>query len=122
MKKWLLAILLLVISGLGYVFYQYQQIAAEADEQVEADIKLLEQEFRAQTSEALTGLHEQDNYVQTQLAFQHINAEQLYVRVYQSLFIKNGKRSCLQSHIVYQQKQPKIHQQIWLEESKNCLP
>lgn len=122
MKKIVTFLVLLALVGLVYVFYQYQQIAAEADIQVEADIQLLEKSFREQTSEALTGLHEGEKYVQTQLTSQHINDEQKFVRVYHSLFIQNGVRNCLQSHLTYQQKQPNIKQQIWLEIGESCLP
>jgi len=122
MKKVLLGLFFLVLMALGYVFYQYQQIASEADAQVKADIKLLEKTFRESTSAALVDSHEADKYVQTQLAYQHINQAQQYVRVYHSLFIQNGVRSCLASHIVYLQKQPNIQQQIWLESAENCLP
>ena len=122
MKKVLLGLLVVALIALGYVFYQYQKIASDADAQVEADIKLLEQTYRDLTSKALSGLHEGDKYVQTQLAYQHINEHQQYVRVYHSLFIQKGVRSCLASHIVYLQKQPNIQQQVWLESAENCLP
>ncbi|GAA6135426.1 hypothetical protein NBRC116188_22160 [Oceaniserpentilla sp. 4NH20-0058] len=121
MKKIVAFLMLLALVGLAYIFYQYQQIAAEADIQVEADIQLLEKSYRDQTSKALTGLHEGEKYVQTQLASQHINDEQKFVRVYHSLFIKNGVRNCLQSHLTYQQKQPNVQKQIWLKPDQYCL-
>lgn len=122
MKKILMGLFVLALLGLGYVLYQYQQIAADADAQVEADIKLLEKTFREATSDALTGMHEGDKYIQTQLAYQHINDSQQFVRVYHSLFIQNGVRSCLASHFIYLQRQPKIQKQNWLENGENCLP
>ncbi len=122
MKKALTFLVVLIIGAVGYVLYQYQNIAAEAEAQVERDIVWLEQSFRNQSSDALQLDHKDDKYVQTQLVMQSVNEEQKFVRHYHSLFIKNGQRSCLLSQVTYFQMQPEMFKQTWLESAENCLP
>lgn len=122
MKKILTGLVMLMVVVLAYVLYQYQNIAAEAEAQVERDIVWLEQGFRNQSSDALQLEHKDDKYVQTQLVMQSVNEAQKFVRHYHSLFIKNGQRSCLLSQVTYFQMQPEIFKQTWLESAENCLP
>ena len=122
MKKALTILVILIIAAAGYVLYQYQKVAAEAEAQVEKDIAWLEQGFRNQSSDALQLEHKGDKYVQTQLVMQSVNEAQKFVRHYHSLFIKNGQRSCLLSQVTYFQMQPEMFKQIWLESAENCLP
>lgn len=122
MNKLVTALVVMLVVGMGYVFYQYQIIASEADEQVEKDIAFLEETFRERTSQALSGDHEKEKYIQTALIFQSVNDEQQFVRHYHSLFIENGVRNCLQSQIVYLQKQATLHKQAWLQDTEVCLP
>lgn len=122
MKKALTILVILIIGAAGYVLYQYQKVAAEAEAQVEKDIAWLEQGFRNQSSDALQLEHKDDKYVQTQLVMQSVNEAQKFVRHYHSLFIKNGQRSCLLSQVTYFQMQPEMFKQIWLESAENCLP
>ncbi|MFT5594692.1 MAG: hypothetical protein ACI8SR_003084 [Oceanicoccus sp.] len=122
MNKFVSAIVIIIVCGVGYVFYQYQQIAAEADEQVEKDIVFLESTFRDRSSDALAGDHVNEKYIQTALVLQRVNDKQQFVRHYNSLFIENGVRNCMQSTIMYLQKQATLLEQIWLSEEKGCLP
>ena len=122
MNKLVTALVVMLVGAMGYVFYQYQIIASEADEQVEKDIAILEKTFRERSSDALTGDHEKEKYIQTALMFQSVNDQQQFVRHYHSLFIENGVRNCLKSQIVYLQKQATILEQTWLQDSEACLP
>ena len=122
MNKLVVAIVICFVVAVGYVFVQYQEIAADAEAQVEKDIVLLEASFRNQTSTALTGEHENEKYIQTQLVLQSVNEKNQFIRHYNSLFIENGERQCLQSQIIYLHKQAQILQQSWLDSDKNCLP
>ncbi|MGR6872041.1 hypothetical protein ACU6U9_06995 [Pseudomonas sp. HK3] len=122
MNKVVSAFIVIVLIGLAYVFYQYQIIASEADEQVEDDIVFLEKTYRDRNSEALTGDHEKEKYIQTALVLQRVNDEQKFVRYYHSLFIENGVRNCLQSQIIYLEKQTTLLSQKWLPTDEGCLP
>ena len=122
MNKLVTALIIMLVGAMAYVFYQYQIIASEADEQVEKDIVFLEKTFRERSSQALTGEHEKEKYIQTALIFQSVNDEQQFVRHYHSLFIENGVRNCLHSQIVYLQKQASLHKQAWLQDTQACLP
>jgi hypothetical protein len=122
MNKVVSAFIVIVLIGLAYVFYQYQIIASEADEQVEDDIVFLEKTYRDRSSEALTGDHEKEKYIQTALVLQRVNDEQKFVRYYHSLFIENGVRNCLQSQIIYLEKQTTLLSQKWLPTDEGCLP
>ena len=122
MNKLVTALIVMLVVAMAYVFYQYQTIATEEDEQVEKDIVFLEKTFRERSSQALTGEHEKEKYIQTALIFQSVNDEQQFVRHYHSLFIENGVRNCLHSQIVYLQKQASLHKQAWLQDTEACLP
>jgi len=122
MNKLVIAIVICIIVAVGYVFMQYQEIAADAEAQVEKDIAMLEDSFRNQSSAALSGDHKNEKYIQTQLVLQSVNEKNQFIRHYNSLFIENGVRQCLQSQIFYLHKQAKILQQDWLENDDNCLP
>jgi hypothetical protein len=122
MNKIVTVILVGLLFAVGYVFFQYQEIASQADEQVEKDIAFLEAAFRDRSSAALSGEHEQEKYIQTALVLQSVNEAQQFVRHYHSLFIENGVRNCLLSKIIYLQKQTTLHEQVWLDDGKICLP
>jgi TorA maturation chaperone TorD len=122
MNKIVTALVVCLLVAMGYVFYQYQEIASQADAQVEKDIQFLEASFRDRSSESLSGVHEQEKYVQSALVLQSVNEAQQFVRHYHSLFIENGARNCLLTKIIYLQKQTTLYEQVWLEDGQMCLP
>lgn len=122
MNKIVTVLVIGLLVAIGYVFFQYQDIASQADAQVEKDIQFLEASFRDRSSESLSGVHEQEKYVQSALVLQSVNEAKQFVRHYHSLFIENGVRNCLLSKIIYLQKQTTLLEQVWLDEEQVCLP
>jgi hypothetical protein len=122
MNKIVIGILILLLAVMGYVFVQYQSIAGDAEEQVAKDIRFLEDSYHDRSSTSLTGEYLKMKHIQTQLVLQSVNADKQFVRHYHSLFIENGVKQCLQSQVIYLQRQTTILQQSWLENPDICLP
>lgn len=117
---WILVACLIV--GLAYLFYQYKQVAMQAEQQVEKDIRLIEQGFRDGSSHWLqTEQHSGKRILKTQLVMQTIDEKNRFIRQYHSELVKEGERSCLQTRVIYPNKQAEILTQTFVQ-TQMCLP
>ena len=126
MKKLLPIIGLIVVAVFVYVAFKYQQNASGALEQIAQDkhwlrAKLPEQQI-TQTGPFKDAQDHEKKWVQTELVQQGVNDQRMFVRVYNSLFILNGKRSCLRTALIYPNREATIEDQRWLDEGEMCLP
>lgn len=126
MKKLLPIIGLLAICVFAYVTYQYQQNAGAALEQIAQDkhwlrSKLPEQQNQQEGPFADLAHHEK-KWVQTELVQQGVNDQRMFMRIYNSLFILNGQRSCLRTALIYPNREATIEDQRWLDGGEICLP
>lgn len=121
MKKLRTIIAVLALIGVAWLFYEYKQIAGEAEARVEKDIRWLITAFEQGEFNAQLQLSEQ-THLETQLVVQGVNENNRFVRGYHSLFIKSGERSCLLSEVFYENHEPSIQDQRWLKTAEGCLP
>jgi antitoxin component YwqK of YwqJK toxin-antitoxin module len=119
MKNIFTGITVLVFLFCGWLFYEYKQIAGEAEVQVEKDVLWLSLAF--EDMDAVVGENLLDRkYLETQLMQQSINSENKFIRHYRSLFIQEGKKSCLETQVSYFNHNPEIEMQTWLSSGSIC--
>lgn len=121
MKKLLTIIAALALVGVAWLFYEYKQIAGEAEARVEKDIRWLMTKFEQGDYDQQLRLASK-THLETQLMIQGIDENNRFVRGYHSLFIENGEHSCLLSEVVYEFREPSLHDQRWLKTKEGCLP
>ena len=121
MKKILTSILVLLLVVIGWLFYEYKQIAGEAEARVEKDIRWLMTKFENKDYSENLNLENQ-RHLETQLVIQGVNEMNKFVRGYHTLFIENGDRSCLLSEVTYENHEPSVQDQRWLQTAEGCLP
>jgi len=126
MKKLLPLLGLAVVLTFAYVAYQYQQNASAALEQIQQDKhwlrETLPQQQTDKTGPFAESEHQEKKWVQTELVQQGVSEKRLFMRIYNSLFILNGQRSCLRTALVYPHREITIEDQRWLSEGESCLP
>ncbi len=126
MKKLLPVIAAILFVVFAYVAYQYQQNASAALEQIQQDKHWLRETLPQQQADKrgpfTEPAHHEKKWVQTELVQQGVNDNRMFVRIYNSLFILNGQRSCLRTALVYPQRQITIDDQRWLNDGESCLP
>jgi hypothetical protein len=119
MKNILTGLVALVFLFCGWLLYEYKQIAGEAEAQVEKDVTWLSLSFEGVDALAGESLLNK-KYLETRLIQQSVNHEQKFIRHYRSLFIHEGKKSCLETTISYLDRHPNIEQQSWLGVNSTC--
>jgi hypothetical protein len=120
MKKVFVVIAVIFFLGCSWLFYEYLEIAGAAEKQVEYDIKWLGSSFDISPL-FLEEEHINKKHLGTQLIQQRLDNKNRFIRHYRSLFIKSGKKSCLESLIRYKNYQPVLQQQDWLLKGKACI-
>lgn len=121
MKRALLFLGAAILVFLVWTFIQYKQIAKEAEARVEQDVRWLMTRFEQGNVDDNLQL-ERKTHLQTQLVVQGVDEMNRFVRGYHSLFIEDGKRTCLLSEVGYEQRQPVLMGQRWLKTEEGCLP
>jgi hypothetical protein len=121
MKNVKIAVIGLVVLGIGWLFYEYKKIAGEAEDRVAKDVRWLMTGFEGQDQIESLSLQNK-THLETQLMVQGVNEHNRFVRAYHSLFIESGTRSCLLSEVIYHNREPSLQQQRWLESDESCLP
>lgn len=121
MKNVKIAVIVLAVLGIGWLFYEYKQIAGEAEVRVAKDIRWLMDGFDEQEQVESLSLQNK-THLETQLVVQGVNEHNRFVRGYHSLFIHSGDRTCLLTEVVYENREPAIQKQHWLGPDDNCLP
>ena len=119
MKNIILVIGIAVFLLCGWIFFEYKQVAGEAEAQVEKDITWLRLGFNELDQVASESLINK-KHLETQLMQQSVNDENLFIRHYRSLFIQDGKRSCLETLVSYENRQSNVETQRWLNDEVSC--
>ena len=125
-KKLFIAFIVIGLLGVAWLFYQYQQTAGAADEQVEKDLHELRMGYDKQL-ENNDGVfsdvtHQGKVFLGRELVNQSINEQRQYVRHYHGLYLREGVKSCLETQVVYPNRQAVILSEKWNQFTKNCLP
>ena len=115
LKRILPAVGIAALVLLAWIAFQYQQSASEALERIKQDKLWLRTLLPEQQQNAVGPFehieHQNKNWVQTELVQQGVSEGNLFVRVYNSLFILNGQRSCLRTSVIYPNRQATIEDQ-----------
>jgi hypothetical protein len=118
-KNILLGLIVLVFIFCGWLLYEYKQVAAEAEAQIIEDVLWLELSFDG--VDTLAGVSMNNiKHLETKLIHQSIDGNNKFLRHYRSLFIRDGKKSCLETEVSYLNRNPNIEQQIWLNNGSAC--
>ncbi|EAT12929.1 hypothetical protein HF888_01245 [Bermanella marisrubri] len=121
-KRIIYLLVVCLVAGIAYLFYQYQTISQQAEQQVTTDIKLIEQPFRNGSSHWLqTEAHKNKTLLKTQLITQSVDDQNRFIRHYHSKFIRAGEHSCLKTQIVYPQREAEVLEQSFVD-TEACLP
>lgn len=125
-KKLFTAIIIMMLLGVAWLFYEYQQTASVADEQVEKDLHELRMGYDLQLenkSGVFTNVaHHGKIFLDRKLVNQSINEQRQYVRHYNSLYLREGIKSCLETQMIYPNRQAVILSEEWKQFTKKCLP
>lgn len=125
-KKIFTVIIVLMLLGVAWLFYEYQQTAGAADEQVEKDLHALRMGYDVQL-ENKSGVfadvaHHGKVFLDRKLVNQSINEQRQYVRHYHSLYLREGVKSCLETQMIYPNRQAVILSEGWKQFTQKCLP
>lgn len=120
------AVIIFMLLGVAWLFYQYQQTAGAADEQVEKDLHELRMSYDKQLEKNegvfIDVAHQGKVFLGRELVNQSINKQRQYVRHYHSLYLREGVKSCLETQMIYPNRQAEILSEKWTQFTKNCLP
>ena len=125
-KKILTALIIFMLLGIAWLFYEYQQTAGAADEQVEKDLHTLRMNYDSQL-QTNSGVfmdveHRGKIFLDRKLVNQSINEQRQFVRHYNGLYLREGVKSCLQTQVIYPNRSSEILSEKWAQFTKKCLP
>lgn len=109
----------MVVVLLLWLLYEYKQVANLAEERVANDIRWLQQGFE-ESDAFLAPEHENKTHLETKLMHQSVTENNRFQRHYRSLFILEGKKSCLESVLSYLNLSPVLERQDWMVSTENC--
>lgn len=126
LKKLFIAFIIVLFVGAGWIFNEYRKAASEANAQVEKDLHDLRIAYDLQ-HETKTGKFAQaedfqKSFLDRQLVNQTINEQQQFVRHYHGLYIREGKKSCLKTQVIYLNRKMEITKEAWVDGNLGCLP
>lgn len=126
LKKLFFVCIVIGLLGVAWLFYQYQQTAGAADEQVEKDLHELRMNYDKQLENSdgvfIDVEHQGKVFLGRNLVNQSINEQRQYVRHYNGLYLREGVKSCLETQMIYPNRTADILSETWLNSAVNCLP
>ena len=125
-KKIFTAIIIMMLLGVAWLFYEYQKTAGAADEQVEKDLHELrmgyDEQLENKSGVFVDPAHHGKVFLDRKLVNQSINEQRQYVRHYNSLYLREGVKSCLETQMIYPNRKAVILSEKWNQFTKKCLP
>lgn len=125
-KKLFFVCICIGLLAVAWLFYEYQKTAGAADAQVEKDLHELrmayDQQLQKNEGVFTDVLHHGKVFLDRKLVNQSINEQRQYVRHYNGLYLREGIKSCLETQVIYINRESKVLSEKWSLVDNKCLP